>query len=142
MSTLAALKPKVVSAPEPWRAPSATRRIVVVEDDPDTRMVYEAILGHEGYEVLSVGTGPNGVAAALQILPDLVITDLRLPDFSGTVVAESLDEIAETRSIPRIALSGELHRYDRDTLDRLFDRVLAKPVPRTDLLEAVRALLL
>lgn len=141
MLTVTQLRDEPLPWAKPWVRVEQQRRIVIVEDDPDTRTVYEAVLGGAGYEVLGAGTGEGGVVATVRTLPDLVICDLRIPDFPGTLVAQTLRGIDETRDIPRIAISGEVESFHPDVLRALFHTVLAKPVERTRLVESVAALI-
>lgn len=141
MPMLTHLQDEPVPWAQPWVEMEHQRRIVIVEDDPDTRTVYEAVLGGAGYAVMTAATGEGGVAAAIRTLPDLVITDLRIPDFPGTLVAQTLRGIDETRDIPCIAISGEVEHFHPAVLNALFQTVLAKPVERTRLVAAVADLI-
>jgi CheY-like chemotaxis protein len=58
-------------------------RVLVVEDDPDAREIYEGMLGYSGYEVLTSGSIAEARRVASARRPDIVILDCHLPDGSG-----------------------------------------------------------
>lgn len=86
--------------------PSTFRfRILFVDDEPAVRTTGAAVLEAAGYEVLAAGDGMEGLHALDEALPDLIISDLRMPNMSG------FEFLAVVRNrfpqIPTIALSGE-----------------------------------
>ena len=86
----------------------STPRILVVDDDPATRLLYSLNLELEGLFVLEAADGKSGLARAREELPDLVLTDLMMPGLDGFELAEALQAHARTRRIPFIFLSGEV----------------------------------
>ena len=63
-------------------------QIVVIEDNPQNARMAEKLLKHAGHEVTLAEDGESGLTAVLEIMPDLVLIDLGLPDVDGqTVVA-------------------------------------------------------
>ncbi|MBB5060081.1 CheY-like chemotaxis protein [Granulicella aggregans] len=58
-------------------------RILLVDDDPTVRLVGKDLLVSKGYEVLTASDGFEGLAALKQSLPDIIISDLRMPNMSG-----------------------------------------------------------
>ncbi|MFO0724125.1 MAG: response regulator transcription factor [Myxococcota bacterium] len=88
-------------------------RVLVVEDDPDVRMLIARGLEHAGHASVLASSGRSGLELARSVPPDLVILDLMLPDVPGTAIAKSLQSDLRTRAIPFIivsALSGESER--------------------------------
>lgn len=65
-------------------------RILVVEDDRSIRRVLEKFLEEQGYEVLTAGTGLEGLAQIRAEAPDLVLLDLNLPELDGIEVLKNL----------------------------------------------------
>ena len=61
--------------------------VLVVEDDADTRMVYSDGLGHSGYRVITAATGMDGLRAARDEHPDVILLDLSLRGADGWEVA-------------------------------------------------------
>ncbi|MDQ2779682.1 MAG: response regulator, partial [Pseudomonadota bacterium] len=75
----------------------ATPRLLVVDDEPDLRTLYELTLVREGYDVECAGTVEEGWTLLTQGRAprfDLVITDMRLPDGTGLDLLRRLDEHA------------------------------------------------
>ena len=120
--------------------PPPTTRILVVEDDLDTREFYEGLLADEGYHVLAAGTGQEALAyVAVQAVNGIVL-DRRLPDFDGVNLCRLLRQRVGT-SIPIIFVTA-----DRDpTLEATartagITEFLLKPFNFMDLLDRVRRL--
>lgn len=82
-----------------------SKRILLVDDEPSIRVVLGAVLEDAGYVV---DTAEDGLHALRQIdtaVPDLVITDLRMPNMNGFELLEALR--ARLPAMPRVAISGE-----------------------------------
>jgi CheY-like chemotaxis protein len=80
-------------------------RILIVEDDPTLREFGKLLLGAQGYEVLGAEDGFDGLAALKQSLPDIIISDLTMPNMNGF---EFLSVVRRRFPIiPVIAISGE-----------------------------------
>ncbi len=83
------------------------KRIVYIEDQPDSAALIERILTAFGYHVVVTYTGHEGIMAALEYQPELILVDLDLPDISGFEVAMHLREIADFRRTPIIAITSQ-----------------------------------
>lgn len=85
--------------------PQFPYRVLVVDDEPSIRDAAGAILGSQGYEVLTVADGLEALHALSKSLPDVIISDLNMPRMSGfeflTIVRKRFPRIAT------IAMSGE-----------------------------------
>src|SRR3954469_9940036 len=80
-------------------------RVLLVDDEPAVRRLGSALLESEGYEVLSAEDGFDGLAALKQSLPDIIISDLRMPNMNGV---EFLSVVRRRfPHIPGVAISGE-----------------------------------
>jgi CheY-like chemotaxis protein len=107
-------------------ATSAGLRILLVEDHDDTREIFEMILRHKGHLVESAATGAAALTLAGRQVFDLVISDLGLPDFSGT---ELMTILRERYSLRGVALSGYGMEEDiRRSKSAGFEEHLTKPV--------------
>lgn len=85
-------------------------RVLIVDDHPSFRGCARAVLESEGYEVVGeAANGTEAVRAAAELLPDLVLVDIGLPDFSGFVVAERL---AALDHAPAVILTSSRDRSD------------------------------
>ena len=86
----------------------ARPRVLIVEDDPATRLLYSLHLELEGLLVLEEPDGRSGLARARADKPDLVLTDVMMPGLDGFELAEALRRDRRTCRIPFIFLSGEI----------------------------------
>ena len=119
--------------------PSARRRVLVVEDNPDAAETLRILLEMGEHEVQVAHDGREGIARARSFHPDLVLCDLGLPEVDGYAVARALRADPELASITLIALSGyALPDDQRKAAEAGFDRHLAKPVP-LELIEQILA---
>src|ERR1700756_4660755 len=118
--------PPTVSEIAPSVATGAGLRILLVEDHDDTRHVFQAILGQKGHSVKGAATGEAALALASSNAFDLVISDLGLPDISGT---ELMTILQERYSLRGVALSGDGMEEDiRKSKSAGFAYHLTKPV--------------
>ncbi len=116
------------------------KRILVIEDEPEMRRNLLTILRLENYEPLSADNGHAGLELARKESPDLVLCDVMLPGLDGYAVLEGLRAQPETAATPFIFLTAKGEKTDlRFGMNRGADDYLTKPVPRADLLKAVRA---
>jgi CheY-like chemotaxis protein len=113
--------------------------VLVVDDDPDTRELYQVMLGSVGYQVASVATVRGVIELALKRTPDVVLTDWRLPDGDGLAVVNALRQHYTLRHLPLIAVTGvSMSSQKRTDLRNIgFTEVLVKPASPDDILRAV-----
>ena len=113
--------------------------LLIVEDDLDIADMLNAYFRIQGYEVLTVNWGEDGVRAAQTSLPDLVILDIRLPDIDGFEVARRLRSSRRTKDMPIIFLTEKRERKDRLTgLELNADDYITKPFDIQELRLRVR----
>lgn len=106
-------------------------RILLVEDDPDQRLLRRIILERAGYEV-ALASSPTEALAPLPAPPDCVLMDLRLPRTAdGLQLIRSLRNIHP--SLPIAVLSGRTQELDAAPEAQLVQATLSKPI-RTELL--------
>jgi DNA-binding response OmpR family regulator len=115
------------------------RKILVIDDDLMVRETIIEILETAGYYVLSAEDGKRGLALFLRERPDLVITDIIMPEMEGL---QMITEIRRSGSAVKvIAISGGCRLFNRDFLEiaRLLGAsdVIAKPFDSEDLLSRV-----
>ena len=106
------------------------RRVLVVEDNPDTARSLRLLLSLEGHQVRVALTGPDGVRAAREWGPEVVLCDIGLPgDMDGYAVARALRSEPSCASACLIALTGYGQEEDqRRAHEAGFDLHLTKPV--------------
>jgi CheY-like chemotaxis protein len=103
-------------------------RVLVVEDDQDTRETLAMLLESDGYTVATIGQGDQALAAAQAFRPAVVLVDLKLPGIDGTEVTRLLREALGT-ALVIIAVTGSTSFEDRDQMeDAGVDFVLTKPL--------------
>ena len=87
------------------KAARHNNRILVIDDDKTFGMIVTANLKREGYEVLWVPTGEQGLEMAGKNPPDLIILDVMLPGITGREVCSRLKEDSQTKDIPIIFMT-------------------------------------
>jgi DNA-binding response OmpR family regulator len=81
-------------------------RVLIVDDDPDTRAMYAITLTACQFEVLEAGDGETALSAASEFLPDVIVTDLSGPRLDGFELLEWLRVTPRTAHIRTIVLTG------------------------------------
>lgn len=82
--------------------------IVIIDDNPtDTRLIKRLLHSKKQYRIFEAHDAPQGLQIILERLPDLVITDLSMPDMDGFALLEALKQNPETAQIPVIVISGK-----------------------------------
>jgi len=115
--------------------------ILILDDEPDPREVLVTLLGQAGATVRACASASEARRALVEFEPDLVISDLGMPEEDGLSFLRSFPT-REKRRWRSIALSAYARAEDRAAaLDAGFDLHLAKPVDRIELLAAVRRVL-
>jgi two-component system, response regulator PdtaR len=111
-------------------------RIVLADDEAEIRDHFQLVLERLGHQVVAaVGNGADLVTACLQCQPDLVISDVRMPQMDGEQAAR---EIQKARPIPVILVSAYT-QSDRFSGAAPSWSYLSKPVRRADLEAAIDA---
>ena len=124
----------IADCPDPVR--QAT--ILAIDDDPDILQTIKLRFRQYNVEVLQAFHGMHGFALAAEKKPDVIITDLRMPQGEGDYVVECLKRNSQTSHIPIIVLTGQRDNYLRRRLRNLgIDEYLTKPIAFDDLREAV-----
>ncbi len=94
---------------------SEVQHILVVEDDVDTAEMLSSYFKAQGYQVMSAAWGEDALRMAQEVVPDLVVLDIRLPDIDGYEVCRRLREHRRTEQVPIIFLTERRERTDRLT---------------------------
>jgi CheY-like chemotaxis protein len=127
VASLAAQPPESDSPPAAQRR----RRVLIVEDSSDIRESVGMLLSQWNHDVAYAVDGPEGVAMARQILPDVAIIDIGLPGADGYDVARQIRQgpMPWARTVKLVAMTGYGQANDRErALQSGFDDHLLKPV--------------
>jgi len=117
-------------------------RILIVEDNPANRELMAYILTAYGHTVRVAEDGLGGVDLARRLLPDLILSDVQLPDIGGFEVVRRLHDDALTKNIPLVAVTAMAMVGDRErVLAAGFDGYLAKPIDPESFVEQIEAYL-
>ncbi len=112
------------------------RRLAIVEDNPDNRMLLEALLS-DRFEIDEYEDGIVGLEGMRAAPPDLVLLDISLPGMTGLEVLERMRADASLASLPVIALTAHAMPDDREKfLAQGFDAYVSKPIVDEELLFA------
>jgi CheY-like chemotaxis protein len=128
----------------PRKADGGARKVLLVEDDPDLLSLLTAAFAREGYQTFTARNGRLGVQMLQTLQPDLMVTDIVMPEMEGIgAIMEARRSARETRVI---AISGGGH-YGRSqsflewARELGADEVLAKPFRMSSLITAARVVL-
>jgi CheY-like chemotaxis protein len=118
------------------------RRIMIIEDNVDNRLLLNAILG-DAFLVTEHSNGPDGLAALAAELPEIVLLDISLPGMDGVEVLRHIRADPVFRHLPVIAFTAHAMSNDRGKyLGHGFDDYITKPiVDETILLGSIGRLL-
>jgi CheY-like chemotaxis protein len=117
-------------------------RLAVVEDNPDNRLLLQALLTDE-YDLDEYEDGPAALEGIPQAVPALILLDVSLPGMEGPEVLRRLKVMPGLGTIPVIALTAHAMAGDRERLlAQGFDEYVSKPIMDEELLfAAIRSLL-
>lgn len=109
--------------------PTVSYRILIIDDEDDIREV--AALSLEsvaGWEVIVAGSGPQGLARAIEHMPDAILLDVMMPGMDGPTTFRELRKNPTTAKIPVLLLTAKVQSSDqRRFADLGVDGVLFKP---------------
>ncbi len=115
------------------------KTILIIEDDIDIQSNIIEILEEENYKVIDCANGECGIRKAKELIPDLIICDIKMPGISGYDVLRELSNLKETRTIPFIFLTAMVDRNDfRLGMELGADDYIFKPFRMKELLSAVK----
>jgi DNA-binding NarL/FixJ family response regulator len=116
------------------------KKILIIEDDEQTRKNLATILRMEGHLPLTAADGQLGLDLARREHPDLILCDVMMPRVDGHGVLNALRQDKATASIPFIFLTARGERADlRAGMNLGADDYLAKPATAIELLSAIEA---
>lgn len=114
-------------------------KILIVDDDAQLRSTIQMVLKLKGYEVIDADNGATALKLARAALPDLVISDINMPQADGFAALAELRRDPATAAIPLILMTGESEGGMRKGMELGADDFLSKPFAMNALLKAVEA---
>lgn len=120
---------------------SKPRTLVYIEDDPEMIDLVTLILNRRGYEIKGAHGGRQGLDIVLQILPDIVLLDLMMPDMDGWDVYHQLKANEKTANIPVIIITAKAQAIDRVLGLHIakVDDYISKPFRPQELLDSIES---
>jgi len=120
---------------------SVTKKILVIDDEPDSRQIFRDMLIELGYDVIDE---PDGTSALVAIedkgMIDLIITDYQMPDMNGLEFVERVRRLLPLVPIIMITAYGSIETYIRSQCLSVFEYI-NKPVKKRELDLIVKAAL-
>jgi two-component system phosphate regulon response regulator PhoB len=137
---------------------SKTKRILIVDDEPDARAYLKAILDEEGYETITASDGEEALNKAQENPPHLILLDLMMPKKSGIKFLHEIKIDEQLKKVPIVVVSGtrqvtgvDMKHYLEEQpfrerkkegmgvdLDITPEAFLEKPIDPSDLLTTVK----
>ncbi|QDL91846.1 response regulator [Paroceanicella profunda] len=118
-----------------------TRRVLIIEDEPNIIESLAWLLGREGFDVTSEQDGAAALDRIAREAPDLVILDVMLPQCDGFEILRAIRAGKTTARTPVIMLTARGQARDRDTAEKLgVDLFITKPFLNSHVVESARRL--
>jgi CheY-like chemotaxis protein len=113
-------------------------RILVVDDEIDSREFVTFVLEQAGASVTSVSSGIEALQAIEQSMPDLIISDIGMPEMDGYMLLQQTRLLESAQQVPAIALTAYAGEYDRQQAFQAgFQQHLSKPIDPNALIQTI-----
>ena len=114
------------------------KKILIIEDNRELRENTAELLELENYEIITAENGTIGIDLALRAHPDLIISDVTMPELDGFDVLKALRKYVHMKKIPFIFITARSEKGDRKIGEELgADAYLTKPYDVDELLKTV-----
>ena len=118
------------------------KRILLADDSITIQKVVELTFSDGDYEVTAVNNGNKAIQKLSEMRPDIILSDIIMPEKNGYEVCEYVKSHPEYRSIPVILLTGTFEPFDPDRADKAgCDAVVTKPFESQSLIHKVEELI-
>lgn len=116
----------------------STYKVLIADDEPYISRVLRLVLQQAGYEVTCVNNGKEALDAYEVFRPDILVTDVRMPQMSGKLLVESIRGSNDDRNIPVIVMTSTLESENREWVGEICNvSFIGKPVSPRDLVRIV-----
>jgi CheY-like chemotaxis protein len=122
--------------------PTVQKKILVVDDSDDTREMMAKLLELEAFKVVTAEDGHAGLSAAEAEQPDLIITDINMPNLNGIEMIKMLRNRSEFKDVPIMAITAYGHAVAAEALQAGADHASTKPIEFELLIGGIKELLL
>lgn len=103
-------------------------KILYIEDNISNRILVRRILEADGLEVVEAESAADGIKVAKEVVPDLILMDLSMPELDGLTAARTLRDIPNLEKVPVIALTANVMQDDKQKALEICDGYIAKPI--------------
>ncbi|MCY7347649.1 MAG: response regulator transcription factor [Pyrinomonadaceae bacterium] len=118
------------------------KRLLVVDDEPNLLRAVEAVLRDEGFEITTARSGREALVAVAGSLPDLIVSDVRMPGMSGFELARKLRASTHSALVPIVFLTAKDETEDRiEGFESGVDVYLTKPFEPDELVAVIKSVL-
>lgn len=121
---------------------SMSKRLLVVDDEVNLLRAVEACLRAEGFEVITARSAADALVSVAQTVPDLVVSDIRMPGMNGYELAQKLRASSRTMLVPVVFLTAKGETGDRiEGFRSGVDAYLTKPFEPDELIAVIKNIL-
>lgn len=118
------------------------KKILVVDDNNDSRELVIKVLKNQGYEMIEAVDGEEALQKAISEKPDLILMDISIPKIDGYEVTKKLKSLEEFKNIPVVALTAHAMKGDRiKALEAGCEGYIPKPINVRELPDQVKSYL-
>lgn len=120
----------------------ADHKILIIEDNPINRKIMRDLLRFHHYETLEAVNGLEGVQMAQDMLPDLILMDIQLPELDGYSATKQIKSNEKTQQIPIVAVTSFAMKGEADKAKEAgCDAYITKPIDIHQVIKTVREFL-
>jgi len=118
------------------------RRILIVEDNPQNRLLVKDVLEFYGYEIMEAEDGQAGIEMAKKYKPDLILMDVQMPVMDGFTAGKIIRGDPDTKNIKIIAVTSFAMLGDKERImEAGFDHYISKPINTRELPVLIKEML-
>ena len=115
------------------------KSVLIVEDDEKNLKLFEVIIASLGYTAISAKSGREGIRMAEEIMPNLILMDIQMPEMDGLSVMKILRSKKKMKNIPIIAVTSYAMSGDRERLlEDGFDGYISKPISKDTFIDTIK----
>lgn len=116
-----------------------SKRLLIVDDEPNLLRALEAYLSSEGFDVTTARSGAEALTNVAQVVPDLIVSDIRMPGMNGYELARHFRDSPRTSLVPIVFLTAKGETTDRIEGFRAgVDAYVTKPFVPDELVAVIR----